>query len=55
MGKIKGFMEFERIKEAVVEPKDRVKNYNEFTQKKKTQELKYQAFPEAIIKLYRNY
>ena len=30
-------------------------NDNEFTLKKKTQELEYQAFPEAIIKIYRNY
>ena len=31
MGKIKGFMEYDRIKEPVVEPQKRVKNYNEFT------------------------
>ncbi len=31
MGKIKGFMEYDRIKEPVVEPRKRVKNYNEFT------------------------
>ena len=30
-------------------------NDNEFTLKKKTQKLEYQAFPEAIIKIYRNY
>ena len=31
MGNIKGFMEYDRIKEPVVEPRKRVKNYNEFT------------------------
>ena len=30
MGKIKGFMEFERINETVVKPKDRIKNYKTF-------------------------
>ena len=43
MGKIKGFMEFERIKEAVVKPKDRVKNYNEFTLSPKTDKLRDQG------------
>ena len=31
MGKIKGFMEFDRLKESVIDPKERIKNYNEFT------------------------
>ena len=31
MGKIKGFMEYDRLKESVVDPKKRIKNYNEFT------------------------
>ena len=43
MGKIKGFMEFERIKEEVVKPKDRVKNYNEFTLSPKTDKLRDQG------------
>jgi glutamate synthase (NADPH/NADH) small chain len=43
MGKIRGFMEFERIKETVVKPKDRVKNYNEFTLTPKTDKLRDQG------------
>ena len=42
MGKIKGFMEFDRLKESVIDPKERIKNYNEFTvapDEKKLQEL----------------
>ena len=31
MGKLRGFMEFDRIKEPVVTPKKRIKNYKEFT------------------------
>ena len=31
MGKIKGFMEFDRIKEPAIAPKRRIKNYKEFT------------------------
>ncbi len=31
MGKLKGFIEFERLRESVKTPKERVKNYNEFT------------------------
>ena len=41
MGKIKGFMEFDRLKESVIDPKERIKNYNEFTiapEEKKLQE-----------------
>ena len=26
MGKIKGFMEFDRLKESVIDPKERIKN-----------------------------
>ena len=43
MGKIKGFMEFERINETVVKPKDRIKNYNEFTVSPKTDKLRDQG------------
>jgi glutamate synthase (NADPH/NADH) small chain len=31
MGKIKGFMEFDRLKEPMINPKERIKNYTEFT------------------------
>ena len=31
MGKLRGFMEYDRIKEPVVTPKKRIKNYKEFT------------------------
>jgi glutamate synthase (NADPH/NADH) small chain len=31
MGKIKGFMEFDRLKESVIDPKERIQNYKEFT------------------------
>ena len=31
MGKVTGFMEFDRIEEAHLEPQERVKNYREFT------------------------
>jgi len=31
MGKIKGFMEYDRLKEPVIKPKERISNYNEFT------------------------
>ena len=31
MGKLRGFMEYDRIKESTVDPKERVKNFNEFT------------------------
>ena len=27
MGKIKGFMEYDRLKEPVIEPKERISNY----------------------------
>ena len=43
MGKIKGFMEFERINETVVKPKDRIKNYKEFTVSPKTDKLRDQG------------
>lgn len=31
MGKLRGFMEYDRIKEPTVDPKKRIQNYNEFT------------------------
>ena len=31
MGKLKGFLEFDRIDESQVNPSERIKNYNEFT------------------------
>jgi len=43
MGKIKGFMEFDRLNESVVNPKERVKNYNEFTIAPKEKELQEQG------------
>ena len=43
MGKIKGFMEFDRLKESVISPKERVKNYNEFTIPPKEKELQDQG------------
>ena len=43
MGKIKGFMEYDRLKESVVEPRKRVKNYNEFTLPPKKSELQEQG------------
>ena len=43
MGKIKGFMEYDRLSESVVEPKKRIKNYKEFTIKPKTKKLQEQG------------
>ena len=40
MGKIKGFMEYDRLKEPVIDPKERIKNYNEFTIAPKTESFK---------------
>ena len=31
MGKLRGFMEYERMKEPTVAPRKRIKNYKEFT------------------------
>ena len=31
MGKIKGFIEFDRLKESTIAPKKRIKNFKEFT------------------------
>ena len=43
MGKIKGFMEFDRLKESLISPNERVKNYNEFTVAPKEKELQEQG------------
>ena len=43
MGKIKGFMEFDRLKELVIDPKERIKNYKEFTVAPKEEELQEQG------------
>ena len=39
MGKLRGFMEFDRIKESTVDPKKRIENYNEFTLAPETEKL----------------
>ncbi|MGA1546543.1 MAG: glutamate synthase subunit beta [Flavobacteriaceae bacterium] len=43
MGKIKGFMEYDRIKESVIEPKKRIENYKEFTLAPKDEALQEQG------------
>ena len=43
MGKIKGFMEFDRLKEPVIDPKKRIKNFNEFTIAPENEQLKEQG------------
>ena len=43
MGKIKGFMEFDRLKEPVIDPKKRISNYNEFTIAPKEEKLQEQG------------
>jgi glutamate synthase (NADPH/NADH) small chain len=43
MGKIKGFMEYDRLKEPVIEPKERINNYNEFTIAPKAEKLQEQG------------
>ena len=43
MGKIKGFMEFDRLNESVINPKERINNYNEFTVAPKEKELQEQG------------
>lgn len=43
MGKLRGFMEYERIKEPVVAPDERIKNYKEFTVAPKNEELQEQG------------
>ena len=43
MRKIKGFMQYDRLSESVIEPKKRIENYNEFTIKPKTKKLQEQG------------
>ena len=43
MGKLKGFMEYDRQKEDIVDPKERVKHYKEFTMPLEVQELREQG------------
>jgi len=43
MGKLRGFMEFDRIKEPVIEPKDRIQHYKEFTLELETQKVQDQG------------
>ena len=43
MGKLRGFLEFDRVDESQVSPKKRVKNYNEFTIPPSAGELKKQG------------
>jgi glutamate synthase (NADPH/NADH) small chain len=43
MGKIKGFMEFDRLNESVINPKERINNYKEFTVAPKEKELQEQG------------
>ncbi len=43
MGKIKGFLEYERANESSISPKDRIKNYREFTITPKTSDLQKQG------------
>ena len=42
MGKLRGFMEFDRIKEEAIAPKERIENYKEFTIAPKTEQLQEQ-------------
>lgn len=43
MGKLRGFMEYDRIKESTVDPKKRIQNYNEFTLAPETDKLQEQG------------
>ena len=43
MGKLKGFMEYDRIKEAAIDPKERIQNYKEFTVAPDTEKLQEQG------------
>ena len=39
MGKLRGFMEFDKLEEYTLDPKKRIKNYKEFTITPKVKEL----------------
>ena len=43
MGKLRGFLEYDRIKEETIAPKERIGNYKEFTISPKTEELQEQG------------
>ena len=43
MGKLRGFMEYDRIKEPRIDPKERIQNYNEFTVAPKMRNLQEQG------------
>ena len=43
MGKLRGFLEFERFDESQINPSDRIRNYKEFTISPSTDELKKQG------------
>lgn len=43
MGKLKGFMEYDKLKESVIDPKERIENYNEFTVAPNNKELSEQG------------
>lgn len=43
MGKLRGFMEYDRMKEPVIAPEERIQDYKEFTVAPKTEELQEQA------------
>ena len=43
MGKLRGFIEYDRIKEETIAPKERIGNYKEFTISPKTEELQEQG------------
>ena len=48
MGKIKGFMEFDRLNESVINPKERINNYKEFTVAPKEKELQDEGIDVTI-------
>ncbi len=43
MGKLRGFMEYDRVNEKAIDPKERVENYKEFTLAPKTEVLQEQG------------
>lgn len=43
MGKLRGFMEYDRINENAIDPKERIENYNEFTVAPSTEKLQEQG------------
>ena len=45
MGKLKGFLEFDRVDESQLNPAERIKNYSEFTISPSSEELKNHKYP----------